>query len=275
METSSAFKLFKLLLRQRYGDDFAGRIYAVTDEKTGELRAECRKNGYTSFVLEGNIGGRYSVLTAAGLLPIAAAGINIRKIVEGAGWAQDELTESDLRENDAYRYAVVRRIFNNRGMKAELFAYNEPRLEYFAEWLKQLFGESEGKEGKGMLPLSAMFTRDLHSLGQYMQQGTHFFGESLIKVNNPVCDVSFGAGRLSYNDMNDIVFRAAGSAHASGGTPIITFTLEDMSEETYGYCVYFFEKACAVSCMLLGVDPFDQPGVEIYKNNVREMMTEK
>ena len=279
-ETSTAFEIFKKVMRKKYGAAYTRRIYAITDEFKGSLREECEAYGYKSFVLEADIGGRYSVLTPAGLLPIAVADIDIRKIIKGAMMAQAALFDESLETNIAYRYAVIRRLMDSKGMLSEIYCYNEPSFEYFAEWLKQLFGESEGKENKGILPSSVLFTRDLHSLGQYLQQGQHFFFETMIKLESPMYDISLGDNRMTYNEINDTVLDAVMEAHLQSGTPILQFNVEDIGiddigAETYGYMVYFFEKACAMSCLLLGVDPFDQPGVEVYKNKVRQLLHEE
>lgn len=275
METASAFKLFKYFLFEKYGSSYTDRIYAVTDESTGALRAEANSEGYKTFVLERAIGGRYSVLTPAGLLPLAVCGIDINKIVRGAQRAYDALDTPSIGKNQAYQYAVVRRLLASSGKCTEIFGFYEPQLEFFGEWLKQLFGESEGKEGKGAFPASIILTRDLHSLGQYLQQGKPMFYESMFKVAHPLLDVSFEEGSMSYNEMNDLVFDAVNKAHADASTPINKFEITDLSEETFGEMVYFFEKACAVSCILTGVNPFNQPGVEVYKQKVRELVGEK
>jgi len=272
METSAAFDLFRYFLFEKYGEDYRTRIYTVTDEKTGTLRQETEAMGYTSFVLPAGIGGRYSVLTPAGLLPLAAAGIDIRKVLIGARKAYDSCKQPNVKYNDCYKYAVIRRLLYIDGKNVEMFSYNEPQLEFFAEWLKQLFGESEGKDRKGLFPASAMFTRDLHSLGQYLQDGMPMMFESMFRVENPTLDITFRQGVKSYNEMNRVVYDAVAKAHTSAGMPVMQFTVEDLGEESFGYLVYFFEKACAMSCILLGVDPFDQPGVEVYKKNVREIL---
>ncbi len=272
METAAAFKLFKYFLFEKYGEGYTDRIYAVTDEKSGALRNEADSEGYKTFVLENAIGGRYSVLTPAGLLPIAACGIDIAKIVKGAKSACEELNTPNISLNQAYQYAVVRRLLASNGKFMEIFGFYEPQMDYFAEWLKQLFGESEGKQGKGAFPSSLILTRDLHSLGQYLQQGKPMFYETMFKLKQPLLDVTFEEGSMSYNDMNALVFDAVNKAHASADTPVNQFTIDEIDEYTFGEMVYFFEKACAISCILTGVNPFDQPGVEVYKKNVRELM---
>ncbi len=274
METSAAFDLFKYFLFEKYGENYKDRIYVVTDENNGTLRAEVNAMGYKSFVLPENIGGRYSVLTPAGLLPMAVSGVNIVKVLNGAKKSYDVCSQANIKYNDCYKYAIIRRLLYISGKNVEMFTYNEPQLEYFAEWLKQLFGESEGKNRKGLLPDSAMFTRDLHSLGQYLQEGMPMMFESMFKVNNPTLDITFKNGSKSYNEMNDIVYNAVAEAHAQAGMPVMKFITEDLTEETFGFMVYFFEKACAMSCILLGVDPFDQPGVEVYKSKVRQLLNE-
>lgn len=272
METSAAFDLFKYFLFEKYGEDYKTRIYAVTDAEKGTLRAEVDAMGYKSFVLPSDIGGRYSVLTPAGLFPLAVAGVNIVKVLNGAKRAYDIVKQPNVKYNDCYKYAVIRRLLYINGKNVEMFSYDEPQLEYFVEWLKQLFGESEGKNRKGLLPASLMYTRDLHSLGQYMQEGMPMIFESMFKVKNPTLDITFKKDAKSYNEMNNIVYEAVSQAHSQAGMPVMKFEIDDFSEESFGYLVYFFEKACAMSCILLGVDPFDQPGVEVYKANVRELL---
>ncbi len=275
METSAAFDLFRYFLFEKYRDGYKERIYTVTDAKNGTLRQESEAMGYKAFVLPAGIGGRYSVLTPAGLLPLAVAGLDIAKIIAGARRAYEVLRQPNVKYNDCYKYAVIRRLLYIDGKNVEVFSYNEPQMEYFAEWLKQLFGESEGKGRKGLFPASAMFTRDLHSLGQYLQDGLPVLFESMIRVENPTLDITFRSGMKSYNEMNRIVYEAVARAHSEAGMPVLQFAVEDLSEESFGYLVYFFEKACAMSCILLGVDPFDQPGVEVYKKNVREMLAKQ
>lgn len=275
METMATFSLFKKLLIEKYGNEFNKRIYTVTSKKSGTLRKETDENKYTSFVFDDNIGGRFSVLTPAGLLPIAAAGINIKKILAGAKEAYNRFNNPNIAENQCYQYGVIRRIINQRHNKSiEVFEFYEPRLDYFAEWLKQLFGESEGKEYRGIFPSSLILTRDLHSMGQFLQEGSQIFFESVFKVKNPPSDVSanFTATGLSFNENNNAVLVAVNKAHIKNNTPIITFELEDLSEETFGYAVYFYELACAVSSMLLGVNPFNQPGVEVYKKTLNDLI---
>lgn len=275
METLATFSVFKNFLIEKYGDDYNKRIYVVTSSSSGKLRKEAEENKYASFPFEDNIGGRYSVLTPAGLLPIAVAGINIKKILAGAKEAYIRFNNSNISENQCYQYGVIRRIINQRHNKSiEIFEFYEPRLVYFAEWLKQLFGESEGKEYRGIYPSSLIFTRDLHSMGQFLQEGSQIFFESVFKVKNPPYDVSaeYTSSGLSFNENNNAVLVAVNKSHIKNNTPIITFELEDLSEETFGYAVYFYEKACAVSSMLLGVDPFNQPGVEVYKKTLNDLI---
>lgn len=274
METAAAFDLFRYFLFEKYRNEYKSRIYTITDAQNGTLRQETEAMGYKSFVLPSDIGGRYSVLTPVGLLPLAVAGADIRKILSGAKKAYERYSQSNIRYNDCYKYAAIRRFLYIDGKNAEMFSYSEPQLEYFAEWLKQLFAESEGKDGKGLFPVSAMLTRDLHSLGQYLQDGMPMMFESMIRVDNPTLDITFRKGAKSYNEMNRIVYDAVADAHSEAGMPVMKFVIKDLTEESFGWMVYFFEKACAVSCMLLGVDPFDQPGVEVYKANVRKLLSE-
>lgn len=277
METSIAFTLIKNLLYRKYGEKAASRIYAVTDESTGLLRAEVHEKGYESFVLDEDIGGRYSVLTPVGLLPLAVAGIDIEEILAGARMELNFSRESNLLKNDCYQYAVVRHILGKKGKTVEAFASFEPKLQYFGEWLKQLFGESEGKEGKGIFPAYLQFSSDLHSMGQFLQEGNPIFFETFLKVAKPqrdsyIKDPLFAPEGRSLHEINCLVETAASSAHIEGGAPCIFINLPDLSPEGFGQMVYFFEKACAMTCLLAEVNPFDQPGVEKYKANIRKLM---
>lgn len=273
METAEAFRLFKEILIKKYNDNYLERIYAITDPTGGALRKEASENGYTTFDLESDIGGRYSFLTAVGLLPLAAGGYDIRKVVEGAKKGYEDCLESDLMKNDAYRYATGRRILNERGKTVEIFCVYEPKLQYFMEWLKQLFGESEGKEGKGIFPASLVFSRDLHSMGQFLQEGTPMFFETVLELTRPQKDVKVQSASLTMNEQNRLVSQGVHKAHSAIETPIFSVSAETMHEEAFGYLTYFFEKACAMSCVLLGVDPFNQPGVEVYKAEVKKLLS--
>lgn len=272
MEIRSAYRLFKDLLLQKYGNHFYKRVYVITENNDGFLRQEANKHAYTALDLRSDIGGRYSVLTSVGLLPICAAGYDIRKIIQGARQAYTDCLDADILKNECYQYAAARRILNEKGKSIEIFSSFEPKMDYFLEWLKQLFGESEGKEGKGIFPASLLFSRDLHSMGQFIQEGNQIFFETMINFKQSVIKSGSGQNELSLNAQNDIVYRSVIKAHSQHDIPIVTFTLNKMDEESFGYCAYFFQKACAVSCMILGVNPFNQPGVEIYKAEIRKLL---
>lgn len=279
-EPAIAFRIFRSFLEDKYGKQEAKkRIYATTDEKKGALKELADKEGYTTFDIPDDIGGRFSVLTAVGLLPIAISGIDIDAITKGKEQAMDDLNESSLFKNPAYLYAAVRNILYNKGKTVEMLASYEPRLKYFAEWWKQLFGESEGKDQKGILPASASFTTDLHSLGQYIQDGKRNLFETILLVKEPIKDITLKADeqnidKLNYiagksiHDINQKAYQGTLLAHTDGGVPNIVIELPALDAYTFGYLVYFFEKACAISGYLLGVNPFDQPGVEAYKKNM-------
>lgn len=271
-ECSIAFALLKDALIKKYGKDEAGtRIYAITDAEKGILREETERDGYVSFVVPDDIGGRYSVLTPVGLLPIAAAGIDVDEMLEGALSAKEspELMET------AETYAAVRNALYNKGKSIEIFEYYEPKLQYFAEWLKQLFGESEGKDGKGIFPTALQFSTDLHSMGQFLQQGSQVFFETVLNVKNPEKDVVVpeSAGELlagrSMNQVNQAAVAGVMEAHRKADVPILKLELPDLSPRTFGQLVYFFETACGLSSYLMGVNPFNQPGVESYKSEMR------
>ncbi|MDW0116288.1 glucose-6-phosphate isomerase [Sporosarcina thermotolerans] len=283
-EPAIAFRIFRKLLEVKYGkEESKSRIFATTDMRNGELKALSDKEGYTTFVIPNNIGGRYSVLTAVGLLPIAVSGINIDEIMEGALRAQLELNNPMLEKNAAYQYAVIRNILFQKGMAIEMFVTYEPGLHYLAEWWKQLFGESEGKDRRGIFPASGNFSTDLHSFGQYIQEGQRNLFETIVKVIEPNCDIridkdeddidglNYLAGR-TVDDVNSKAFEGALKAHVDGGVPGLVFEIPRMEAYTFGYLVYFFEKACAMSAYLFGVNPFDQPGVEQYKTNMFKLL---
>lgn len=279
-EPAIAFRMLKNLLVQRYGQEGAKkRIYATTDQEKGTLKALADRDGYTSFVVPDNIGGRYSVLTAVGLLPMAVAGLDIDMAMAGAQEAMNSLSTANLLYNDAYLYAAIRNILYQQGKTLELMVSFEPGFTMMNEWFKQLFGESEGKDGKGIFPASAIYSTDLHSLGQYLQDGTRNLFETVIRVEKPRREVTIlpdadGVDGLDFltgqplSMVNQRAFEGTMLAHADGGVPIIILTMPEINEYEFGYMVYFFEKACAVSGYLLGVNPFDQPGVEDYKNNM-------
>ncbi|WP_153465263.1 glucose-6-phosphate isomerase [Sediminibacillus terrae] len=279
-EPAIAFRLFRKYLEDKYGvEEARKRIYATTDKQKGALKTLANEEGYESFVIPDDVGGRYSVLTAVGLLPIAASGIDIDAMMDGAYKAQQELSSENLDENPAYQYAAVRNIFYNKGKNIEMLINYEPALQYFAEWWKQLFGESEGKDFKGLYPSSANFSTDLHSLGQYVQEGRRDLFETVLHVEEPKSNITieedaqdldglnYLAGK-TIDEVNQKAYQGTMLAHTDGQVPNLIVHLPKLDAYTFGYVVYFFEKACAISGYLLGVNPFDQPGVEAYKKNM-------
>ncbi|HCR44312.1 MAG TPA: glucose-6-phosphate isomerase [Ruminococcaceae bacterium] len=279
-EPAVAFRIFREFLENKYGKEEAKkRIYCTTDKAKGTLKQLAVKEGYESFVVPDDVGGRYSVLTAVGLLPIAVAGIDIDGLMQGAANAREELAEPDLNKNGCYKYAAIRSILSRKGKEVEILVSYEPCFQMMCEWWKQLFGESCGKNGKGMFPASVIFSTDLHSMGQYIQQGRRFLTETVVLFDKPKRDITikedaenadglnFLAGKnMSY--INEKAFEGTVLAHTDGGVPNTVLHAEDFSEKTLGYLIYFFEKACAVSGYLEGVNPFNQPGVESYKKNM-------
>ena len=279
-ETAIAFRIFKKLAEEKYGkEEAAKRIYVTTDKSRGALKALADSEGYKTFVVPDDVGGRYSVLTAVGLLPIAVAGIDIDAIMQGAADAREAYSKDDVLSNDCYKYAAIRNMLYRDGKKLEMMAAYEPSMTMWCEWFKQLFGESEGKENKGIYPTSAIFSTDLHSLGQYIQQGERSLFETVIWVNNPKEDVeiefddvngdglNFVAGK-TVHFVNSKAFAGTVLAHTDGDIPNIVMEIEKQDEYTLGQMIYFFEKACGISGYMLGVNPFDQPGVESYKKNM-------
>ncbi|PIC63507.1 glucose-6-phosphate isomerase [Sporosarcina sp. P13] len=283
-EPAIAFRLFRQLLEEKYGKEKAReRIYVTTDEHEGALKELAVKEGYDTFAIPATIGGRYSVLTAASLLPIAASGIDIHPIMAGAKRAHTELLTPVLQENAAYQYAVIRNILFQKGMAIEMFVTYEPGMHYLAEWWKQLFGESEGKDRRGIFPASGTFPTDLHSFGQYIQEGQRNLFETIVKVNQnkddlPIDPQDDNIDGLNYlagktlHCVNSKAFEGALNAHSNGGVPGLIFEIPSMDAYTFGYLVYFFKKACAMSAYLFGVNPFDQPGVEEYKTNMFKLL---
>ncbi|MDR0222210.1 MAG: glucose-6-phosphate isomerase [Oscillospiraceae bacterium] len=279
-ETALAFRVFKELAEKRYGSDGAReRIYAVTDKERGTLKGLSGKKGYETFVIPDDVGGRYSVLTAVGLLPIAVAGCDIGAIMAGAEEARRELSEPDLNKNDCYKYAALRNILARKGFNIEMLVAYENSFTMMNEWFKQLFGESEGKDGKGLFPSSAVFSTDLHSLGQYIQDGSNIIFETVLRFKETDSDFFLkddaenadGLNFLSGRNMSEIrekAFQGTLLAHTEGKTPNIVLESPKLCDFELGYLLYFFEKACAVSGYILGVNPFDQPGVEAYKKNM-------
>ncbi|MGE5559168.1 MAG: glucose-6-phosphate isomerase [Bacillota bacterium] len=279
-EPAIAFRILRSYLEKRYGRDLARRrIYATTDKEKGALHKLSREEGYQTFVIPDDVGGRYSVLTAVGLLPIAAAGINIDDLMAGAADACDAFAEKKLKNNDCYKYAVIRNALYRKGKSIELLANYEPSLHYLGEWWKQLFGESEGKDHKGIFPATVDFSTDLHSMGQYIQEGRRFIFETVLNVDKPRAEMNietekadldglnFLAGR-TMDFVNKNAFYGTLLAHNDGGVPNLVLNIPALTPYHLGQIFYFFEKACAVSGYLLGVNPFDQPGVEAYKKNM-------
>ena len=284
-ETSIAFRLLEQHVIKTYGPQGAkDRIIATTDSARGTLKNLADAKGYRTFVIPDDIGGRFSVITAVGLLPIAAAGVDIDMLMKGCAAARQDLQTADLAQNAAYRYAVARRLLEKQGKKAEMLVSYEPSMTMIAEWWKQLFGESEGKDGLGLLPCSVTFTTDLHSMGQFIQQGTKCLFETVLRVKKPLLDYTFPADQQNLDNMNYLAGQSVDwvnkmacqgtvAAHVDdGNVPNILIDIDDMSAYSYGYMVYFFFKACAMSVLLLGVNPFNQPGVEIYKKNMFKLL---
>ena len=279
-ETAVAFRIFKKIIEDKYGKEEAkSRIYVTTDKKKGALKALADEEGYKTFVVPDDVGGRYSVLTAVGLLPIAVAGIDIDKLMQGAAAAREKYTDTDISKNDCYKYAALRNILYREGKSIEMMISYEPSLTLWNEWFKQLFGESEGKEGKGLYPSSAIFSTDLHSLGQYIQQGERLMFETVLWVENPINDVevpfdeangdglNFLAGKTMHY-VNSKALKGTMLAHTDGEVPNILVEIEKQDEFNLGELIYFFELACGISGYILGINPFDQPGVESYKKNM-------
>ena len=279
-EPAIAFRIFKEILEKKYGkEEAAKRIYVTTDRQKGALKALADAEGYETFVVPDDVGGRYSVLTAVGLLPIAVAGIDIGALMQGAADAREAYASDDLDNNDCYRYAAVRNMLYRDGKAIEMLAAYEPSMTLWCEWFKQLFGESEGKDGKGLFPASAIFSTDLHSLGQYIQQGERCLFETVLWVKEPKTDVEIGFEEANGDGLNFVAgktvhyvnrkaFEGTVLAHTDGDVPNIILELDKQDEYNLGYMIYFFEKACGLSGYLLGVNPFDQPGVESYKKNM-------
>ena len=279
-EPAVAFRVLRRYLEEQYGEkEAAERIYCTTDKARGTLKKLADEKGYECFVVPDDVGGRYSVLTAVGLLPIAAAGADIDKLMDGAAAAMKEYGEPDMYKNDCYTYAALRNAFYRKGKSVELLVSYEPRFTMMAEWFKQLYGESEGKDNKGLFPASVTFSTDLHSMGQFIQDGSRVMFETVVTFAESDKDIvieseadngdglNFLAGKtMSY--VNSKAFEGTVLAHTDGGVPNLVISVDKPDEENLGRLIYFFEKACAVSGYLLGVNPFDQPGVESYKKNM-------
>lgn len=279
-EPALAFRIFKDYLEQKYGKEEAKtRIFATTDKEKGALKKLADAEGYETFVIPDDVGGRYSVLTAVGLLPIAVAGLDIDQMMLGAASAARKYNNPDLMTNECYQYAAVRNALYNKGKAIELLVNYEPSLHFVSEWWKQLFGESEGKDQKGLFPASVDFSTDLHSMGQYVQEGRRNIIETVLQIKKPKIEMTikedpdnldglnFLAGK-TMDEINKSAFQGTVLAHVDGEVPNLIIELDEMNEFTYGELVYFFEKACGISGHLLGVNPFDQPGVEAYKKNM-------
>ena len=279
-EPLAAFSILKEEMAAKYGDEATSRIYAITDKEKGRLREEADSAGYKTFIVPDDIGGRYSVLTPVGLLPIAVAGIDIDKLIEGAAdMAADPAWRADPSDPDAAAnaaaYAMTRVALSRSGKWIEIFEYFHPELDFFAEWLKQLFGESEGKEGKGIFPASLMFSRDLHSMGQFIQQGKQMFFETMIIIENRGEDIvipeSAGAplAGKTLEQINECAIKGVAAAHTKAGVPVIKIYLPKMDAYNMGQMIYFFEMTCGIAAYISGVNPFDQPGVEAYKAEMK------
>ena len=279
-ETAIAFRVFRDLLVEKYGEDGARtRIYATTDKERGTLKAFSDKCGFETFVVPDDIGGRYSVLTAVGLLPIAVAGVDITALMQGAADARKDLSVRDMKKNIAMQYAAARNLLLRAGKTTEILVGYEPYMLMMNEWWKQLYGESEGKDNKGIFPASVIFSTDLHSLGQYIQEGQRNLFETVVSVENPGSEytipyddantdgLNFLAGK-TLDEVNNKAMQATLLAHTDGGVPNLLLTLRDRTPYSLGYLFYFFELACAISGYTLGVNPFNQPGVESYKKNM-------
>ena len=279
-EPAVAFRVFRELLEKKYGKDGArDRIFITTDKARGTLKGFADQVGYETFVVPDDVGGRFSVLSAVGLLPIAVSGIDIDELMGGADAARVALADPDLEKNDCYKYAAMRNILLRKGKTTEILVGYEPFMQMLSEWWKQLFGESEGKDGKGLYPSSVIFSTDLHSLGQYVQDGMRNLFETVVWVKNTgtqqliphdpanIDGLNFLSGK-DLNFVNSMAQKGTVLAHVDGGVPNLIIEVDDRTAHSLGYLLYFFEKACAVSGYLLGVNPFDQPGVEAYKKNM-------
>ena len=279
-EPAVAFRVFRKMLEERYGEkEAASRIYCTTDKARGTLKQLADEKGYECFVIPDDVGGRFSVLTAVGLLPIAAAGADIDKLMKGAAEARKDYSVAELENNPCYTYAALRNAFYRKGKSVELLVSYEPRFAMMSEWFKQLFGESEGKDNKGIFPASVIFSTDLHSMGQFIQDGSRIMFETVVNIKDTGSDVvietessngdglNFLAGKpMSF--VNRKAFEGTVLAHTDGGVPNFVIEIDKADEENLGRLIYFFEKACAISGYMLGVNPFDQPGVESYKKNM-------
>lgn len=283
-ETALAFRILKQFMEEKYGEDAKNRIIATTDKARGTLKALADKEGYETFVIPDDIGGRFSVITPVGLLPIAVAGIDIDALMKGLHDGMGEYGDADLEKNPAYRYAVARRILQNQGYDVELLVNYEPQMQMVAEWWKQLFGESEGKDGKGILPDSVCFSTDLHSLGQFVQEGKKVLFETNLYVDTPMIDLTFPNDEANEDGMNYLAGKsvdwankmaAKGTLQAheeTGGVPNILLTMPGMTSYGFGNMCMFFFKAIAMTTLMNDSNPFNQPGVEVYKKNMFKLL---
>ncbi|HHZ06191.1 MAG TPA: glucose-6-phosphate isomerase [Clostridiales bacterium] len=279
-EPAIAFRVFREFLEKKYGKDGAkDRIYCTTDKCRGTLKELADREGYETFVVPDDVGGRFSVLTAVGLLPIAVSGADLDGLMNGAKQAQEDFNNDDLATNDCYKYAAARNILYSKGKEVEILVSYEPAFTMMAEWYKQLFGESEGKDNKGILPAAVVFSTDLHSMGQYIQDGRRSLFETVIQAKKPKKEITIGTEAEDLDGLNFLsgktmdyvnkkAFEGTVLAHNDGGVPNMVLNIEEFSEYELGYLIYFFEKACGISGYLLGVNPFNQPGVESYKKNM-------
>ena len=285
IEPALTFKVLREYIEEKYGEDKAkDRIFVTTDKEKGVLKKLADEKGYETFVVPDDIGGRFSVFTAVGLVPLALAGIDIKALMEGSKKAMEDYSKESIEENDAYKYAVARRILDDKGYSAEMFVTYNLQLQMVAEWWKQLFGESEGKDGKGILPTSGCFSTDLHSLGQFVQEGRKCLYETLLLVDEMPGDMLFPEDEENLDNMNYLAGKSISwvneqaqkgtlKAHSdNGNVPNIEIHLKDNSAYSFGYMIYFFMRACGMSCYLLGINPFNQPGVEVYKKEMFKLL---
>ena len=279
-EPAIAFRVFREMLEKKYGKEGAReRIFCTTDKARGTLKQLADREGYETFVVPDDVGGRYSVLTAVGLLPIAVSGADIDALMQGAQDAQAKFADPDLEKNDCYKYAAIRNMLYNKGKTTEILVSYEPAFTLMNEWFKQLYGESEGKDNKGIFPASVIFSTDLHSMGQYIQDGRRNLFETVVLFDSVQREIALGTDPENVDGLNFLsgktmefvnrkAFEGTVLAHNDGGVPNIVLTVDKMDEYNLGYLIYFFEKACAISGYILGVNPFNQPGVESYKKNM-------
>ncbi len=283
-EPAIAFRIFREVLETKYGvEEARKRIYVTTDKQKGALKTLADNEKYEKFVIPDNIGGRFSVLTAVGLLPIAAAGMDIDKLMKGAKAAQDKYSEPNVKYNECYKYAVARNLLYKSGKTIEILANYEPKLHYMTEWWKQLYGESEGKDLKGIFPAGVDLTTDLHSMGQYIQDGRRELMETVLKIGTNASEITIQPDDQNLDGLNYLAGKTVGYvnskamegtvlAHVTGNVPNMMIEMEKLDEENLGELIYFFEKACAISGTILGVNPFNQPGVEEYKKNMFRLL---